>query len=764
MFQKRFTIIILSGICFIFAIAGISFSRQSHDHGKAGRHCIIKQRPLHHRKANTPLKNAGDCTMSRTIIKSEYWPGQTYTIPIVFHIIYKSNGTGNISDQRIKDQVKVLNQDYGAIAGSSGEKGFNTKIQFQLAGITRTVNDNWFDDRNEVQFKQALGWDQKRYLNVYVNSAGGYLGYSYLPQEDAGDVYDGVVVVYEAVGGRNNGYDYYDQGRTLVHEVGHYLGLLHTFEGYGCYEGYDSGDLIADTHSESDEHYDCRQTSTCGTPDDIHNYMNYTEDTCMYEFTPEQANRMICSIVNYRPLLYQTTGTGPGSQASITVTSPNGGESWTAGSSYTVKWTSGGTVGNVKIQYSANNGSKWTTVTSSTANDGNYNWTVPDTGSSQCLVRIREAADGSPSDTSDAVFSIVNRTSPSPPPPSSSSGIALNRTALYFGAAGTGVVTGPQQLWLNPAGNGTINWRVGVDKWWINCSPGSGTNSGVLTVFVNPAGLSPGNYSGAVTITDAGGTKTLETVTVYLGVKRAYQDRQPFGSFSTPVDGSVVRGSVPITGWVLDDVEVKSIKIYREAGNGSFYVGDAVFVEGARPDVEAAYPGYPRSHMAGWGYMMLTNFLPDGIHVINVFALDGAGNRVNLGSSTIFIDNAGVVKPFGAIDRPAQGGIASGRNYRNQGWVLAPPPNKIPVNGSTIEVYIDGKFIGNPTYNIYRKDIADAFPGYANSNGALAFLDIDTTVFANGVHSIQWVVKDKAGNTDGIGSRYFIIQNSGSPH
>jgi hypothetical protein len=419
--KKSFTIILL-GICLILGAA--VFAQHNHEDGKSkieangsysgkfavDRRCIIKQRPLDHVKINRPLKKAGDCTMSRTIIQNEYWPAQTYTIPVVFHIIHKRDGTGNISDLRVRDQVSVLNQDYGAIAGSSGEKGYNTKIQFKLAGITRTANDNWFNDRDERGFKQALGWDQTRYLNVYVNSAGGYLGYAYLPQEDAGDVYDGVVVLYEAVGGRNNGFDVYDQGRTLVHEVGHYLGLLHTFEGYGCFEGYSSGDLIADTHSENDEHYDCRQTSTCGTPDDIHNYLNYTSDSCMYEFTPEQANRLVCSLVNYRPQVYQTTGTG--TQPTITVTSPNGGEGLTAGSTYSIKWTTTGSVGNVKIEYTSNNGSNWVVISSSTANDGAYSWKVPDIASTKCKVRIKEAADGSPVDTSDAVFSIAKSTSP----------------------------------------------------------------------------------------------------------------------------------------------------------------------------------------------------------------------------------------------------------------------------------------------------------------------------------------------------------------
>jgi len=367
---------------------------------KTGKRCLIKGRY----EREQIFASTSDCTLSQTNIQNEYWPSQIYTIQVVFHIIHKIDGTGNISDQRINDQLVVLNEDFRAIFGSLGEQGFDTKIQFSLAGITRTANDNWHNDNQEVQYKQALGWDQNTYLNVYVNSASGYLGYAYLPQNTAGDVRDGVVILYSSVGGRNNGFAQYDQGRTLVHEVGHYLGLLHTFDGYGCHEGYTAGDLIDDTPSESTEHYTCFQTYTCSTPDPIHNYLNYTDDDCMYEFTSEQANRAVCSLVNYRPQLFQITSPTP----TITVTSPNGGESWIAGTSHNVTWTTTGTVGNVKLEYSSNNGSSWNTIVSSTANDGTYTWSVPNAVSSQCKVRISEASDGSPSDMSDSLFTIVS--------------------------------------------------------------------------------------------------------------------------------------------------------------------------------------------------------------------------------------------------------------------------------------------------------------------------------------------------------------------
>ena len=106
-----------------------------------------------------------DCTLQRTRIQAEYWPNEVYVIPIVFHIILRSDGTGDIPDERIHDQVRVLNEDYQAIASTMGADGVNTHLYFDLTDITRTVNDQWFDDLNEEEFKTALGWDQRRFLN-----------------------------------------------------------------------------------------------------------------------------------------------------------------------------------------------------------------------------------------------------------------------------------------------------------------------------------------------------------------------------------------------------------------------------------------------------------------------------------------------------------------------------------------------------------------------------------------------------------------------
>jgi len=237
----------------------------------------------------------------------------------------------------------------------------------------------------------------------------------------------------------------------------------------------------------------------------------------------------------------------------------------------------------------------------------------------------------------------------------------------------------------------------------------------------------------------------------------------PFGTFDTPIDGSTVSSSISVTGWALDDSGIASIKIYRGSGNNLFYIGDAIMVEGARPDVAASYPQYPNNTKAGWGYMMLTHFLPNGgngTFMLHAIATDIVGKTTTLGTKTIYCANANAVKPFGAIDTPTQGGTASGNSFVNWGWVLTPQPKHIPTDGSTINVYVDGVYLGHPTYNIYRGDIAGLFPSYANSNGAIGYFYLDTTPYPDGVHTIYWTARDNAGKSDGIGSRYFSTSNN----
>lgn len=241
-----------------------------------------------------------------------------------------------------------------------------------------------------------------------------------------------------------------------------------------------------------------------------------------------------------------------------------------------------------------------------------------------------------------------------------------------------------------------------------------------------------------------------------------------FGVIDTPTAGAAgIVGSLAVTGWALDDVEVKQVKILRDAVageglTGTVYLGDATLVEGARPDVAAANPGLPFNTRAGWGYLLLTNMLPNqgnGTFTLHVDAVDAEGSVTRLGSRTITGDNANSVRPFGAIDTPGQGATVSGSSFVNFGWALTPNPKRIPTDGSTVTVYVDAVATGSPTYNNFRGDVAGLFPGLANTGGAIGFKYFDTTTWTNGVHTISWVVFDDAGQAEGIGSRYFTVNN-----
>lgn len=321
--------------------------------------------------------------------------------------------------------------------------------------------------------------------------------------------------------------------------------------------------------------------------------------------------------------------------------------------------------------------------------------------------------------------------------------------------------------------SGTIlNWQASSNQSWLSVTPISGTGNAAITVSVDTTGLALGTHSGEVKVEDPNALNSPQLIEVLLSLVGT-DINLPFGSFDTPVDGSTVSGSISVTGWALDDIGVSTVQIKRSSHpddppgaigpDGLVYIGDGIFVKGARPDLEDAFPDYPQNDRAGWGYMMLTNFLPNegnGTFILYAYAYDESDNVVELGRKTIHCDNTNRVKPFGTLDTPAQGGTASGNSYINFGWALTPLPKHIPEDGSTIWIYIDSYPVGNPVYNQYREDIANAFPGYLNSDGAVGFFYINTTEYPNGTHTISWTVIDNEGASDGIGSRYFEIQNT----
>jgi hypothetical protein len=223
------------------------------------------------------------------------------TIPVHFHVI-TDGATGALTDAQIAGQIAVLNTTF-----SGGEGGTPSGFSFKLAGVTRTDNALWFNaspgGADERKMKQALKQGGDNALNLYSATAGDYLGWAYLPDstEKPGQrVLDGVVFDWESIPGTSTTYaGRYDQGETATHEVGHWLNLEHTFFG-GC---ADKGDFVEDTPAEKTATSGCPAgKDTCTKPglDPIHNYMDYSYDSCYTEFTPGQVQRMRDAWLLYR--------------------------------------------------------------------------------------------------------------------------------------------------------------------------------------------------------------------------------------------------------------------------------------------------------------------------------------------------------------------------------------------------------------------------------------------------------------------------------
>jgi hypothetical protein len=366
--------------------------------------------------------------------------------------------------------------------------------------------------------------------------------------------------------------------------------------------------------------------------------------------------------------------------------------------------------------------------------------------------------------------------------------MTLDKTSLRFGAVSLGATftsqTSAQVVRLRQSGlPGTVTWTAQSASPWIVVTPASGTGAADLSISIAPAAGVPisGLVTGGVQLTFNGAATNGGSIDIALTTIQNGLSAPPFGVIDTPVEGqSGITGAIALTGWALDDVEIDRVTICRVpyfpheitmpisphcGGRNDVFLGFAVRVDGARPDVAAAFPTHPQHTKGGWGYMLLTNMLPaggNGPYVIIAFAYDREGMVVQLGNRLINCSNDAATKPFGAIDTPEQGGVASGGAYVNFGWALTQNPKTIPVDGSTITVLVDGAPVGNATYDNFRGDIATLFPGRNNSNGAVGYRVIDTTALENGVHTISWVVTDDQGNTEGIGSRYFSVSNDAS--
>jgi len=219
----------------------------------------------------------------------------SHVIPVYVHRIHSSNGSGGaVSTTQINAQLTVLNQAYA-------DSGFS----FSLAGVNDASNDSWYTCTGgscESAMKSALHQGGSDALNVYFNNmGGGLLGWATFPwQYASAPTMDGVVILYTSVPGGSAAP--YNEGDTATHEVGHWMGLYHTFQG-GC---NGQGDGVSDTPAERSPAYGCPigRDSCVGRKgpgvDPIFNFMDYTDDACMDNFSAGQDSRMGSMWASYR--------------------------------------------------------------------------------------------------------------------------------------------------------------------------------------------------------------------------------------------------------------------------------------------------------------------------------------------------------------------------------------------------------------------------------------------------------------------------------
>ncbi len=439
--------------------------------------------------------------------------------------------------------------------------------------------------------------------------------------------------------------------------------------------------------------------------------------------------------------------------------------------------------------------------------------------------------------------------------------VFLDKTALRFTAVRSDTtltaITPAQTVTVSQVGSGSVSWTVDVRDTngavvdYVQLAPASGMGAGSFTVSVVPSNQLPHGFTGlsadiglVIRLLAPGAENSPQYVNMTLALYRegTIATAPAFGQVDTPVhytgvatntdpgpcaaasgtpatSDDCVSGSIAVTGWALDDIGVSAVQIYRQCtateavaspspcgpvagytpGTALVFVGTASFISGARPDVEAAFPSYPNAHRAGWGFLVLTNMLPNipantsaggqGVFDFYIFAVDAEGHRTLLGRTTadttptrIYANNNSAAAPFGAIDFPAQGEVISGV-YNNFGWVLTPHSGanaEMDISGAGMAVFVDGVPVGMPTYNLCRgsvavggvvppgqfcnDDISTLFAGggYRNllaGRGAIGLLTFDTRTLSNGLHSIAWGVTDSLGRSTGIGSRFITVLN-----
>ena len=456
------------------AVLGLMMSLSTIGFSQSGRTCGSMDH-LQHQIAEDPtvetrMQQIENAT-SQWLSDPSHRTGAIITIPVVVHVIYNT-AAQNISDAQIQSQIDVLNEDFRKLNADASltpsifsALATDCQIQFCLAqrdpngnattGIVRKSTTTTAFTTNDNMKRTANGgddaWNTTQYLNLWsCNMSGGILGYAQFPGGTAST--DGVVILYSAFGRTGTVSAPYNKGRTATHEVGHWLNLRHIWGDATC-----GSDLVNDTPTHNTANYGCPtypHLSTCtGTPTEMTmNYMDYTDDACMYMFTAGQSARMTAAINTSRTGLLTSLGctppTPPTSCGTVTGLTSSSVGSTTA----TVSWTAVSGATSYSLQYRAVGSATWTTVTTSATSSNLTGLTV----STAYEFQVTSSCSG----TLGTVSTLANFTTTAAAACGTPASLASSSITSSSATVSWGAVTG--------ASSYLVQYRVSTSTTWTN--------------------------------------------------------------------------------------------------------------------------------------------------------------------------------------------------------------------------------------------------------------------------------------------------------
>jgi hypothetical protein len=446
-------------------------------------------------------------------------------IPVVIHVVYKSS-TENISDAQLQSQIDVLNEDFrklnsdvSSVPSAFASLAADCEINFCLAkrdpngnastGIMRyssTRTSSWgTNDAVKIPSQGGVApWDATKYMNIWVcDIGGGILGYAQFP--GGSNSTDGVVLDYRYTGRGFSSIAPFNKGRTATHEVGHYLNLRHIWGDANC-----GNDQVSDTPTQQTSNGGCpsfpKVTCSNGPNGDMFmNYMDYTDDACMYMFSSGQKSRMQATLVSGGAHYSLTTSNACTPPSGTTCGTPTGlSASSVTTSGATVSWTAVSGASSYTVRYKTSSASTYTTVTGLTSTTRTLSGLSASTTYNYSVQAVCSGTNGN--FATDASFTTS----------ASSTGCTDSYEANESASAGKSI-----------SNNGSITAKIGTstDKDYFKFT----TSSGVTNVKITLTNLTKDfdvkllSSSGATTYgSSANGSTTSETIKYNTTTARTY--------------------------------------------------------------------------------------------------------------------------------------------------------------------------------------------------------------------------------------------------